>query len=162
MKWAERLGDKGKTLLLVLLGLAGVLCVVLGTVGTKQSEGAPAEKTFSTEAYIEQVENRIRTIVAEITGSDSVRALVCVSEGAEYVYVCNEDVSGERRSTEYLTVQGDRGTELILRQERYPKITGISVACKGGDDPETQAKVIAVLTTAFSIGSNRICIVGTK
>ena len=47
-------------------------------------------------------------------------------------------------------------------KEIYPEVTGVSVACKGGDSPEIQAKLIAVISTSLNVGSNRICIVGIK
>ena len=45
-------------------------------------------------------------------------------------------------------------------KEIYPDVTGVSVACRGGDDPVIQAKLIRVISTSLGVSSNRICIVG--
>ena len=86
-----------------------------------------------------------------------------ISSGTEYIYVSNEKHGENSFTKEYITVRTENGAdELILFKEIYPKITGVSVACKGGDLPEIQAKLISVISTSLNVGSNRICIVGIK
>ena len=113
--------------------------------------------------YIGQLENKIGNIAEQITGSGNVRVIVSVSSGTEYIYVSNEKRGENSFSKEYITVRTENGAdELILFKEIYPEITGVSVACKGGDLPEIQAKLISVISTSLNVGSNRICIVGIK
>lgn len=120
-------------------------------------------KNPSTLEYIEGLENKLRTITEQITGSNDVKVIVSISSGTEYVYVSNEEFDENYSAKEYITVRTENGSdELILLKEVYPQVTGVSVACRGGDDPEVQAKLIRVISTAFGITSNRICIVGTK
>jgi stage III sporulation protein AG len=113
--------------------------------------------------YIQALENKIGNIAEQITGSGNVRVIVSVSSGTEYIYVSNEKLGENSSSKEYITVRTESGAdELILFKEIYPEVTGVSVACKGGDSPEIQAKLIAVISTSLNVGSNRICIVGIK
>ena len=122
-----------------------------------------SEKNQATLEYIEMLENKIKTITEQITGSDCVKVIVSISSGPEYIYVSNEELDENYSAKEYITVKTENGSdELILLKEVYPKVEGVSVACPGGDNPEIQAKLIRVISTALDVSSNRICIVGTK
>ena len=63
---------------------------------------------------------------------------------------------------DYVTVRSGGEYSLVLHRNLYPKITGVSVACRGGNDAEIRKKLIDVISTALGVSSNRICIVGTK
>ena len=167
MGFFDKMSGKKKTILLAVIGIIGILLVIIGTVGEKKKESTASEnlssKNPSTLEYIEGLENKLRTITEQITGSNDVKVIVSISSGTEYVYVSNEEFDENYSAKEYITVRPENGSdELILLKEVYPQVTGVSVACRGGDDPEVQAKLIRVISTAFGITSNRICIVGTK
>ena len=167
MGFLDQMSAKKKGILLAVLGIIGILLVILGTVGEKKGDSSTVEKTSSknqsTLEYIAQIENKIGNITKQITGSDDVKVIVNISSGTEYVYVSNEEFNDNYSAKEYITVRtADGSDELILLKEIYPNVTGVSVACPGGDNPEIQAKLIRVISTAFGVTSNRICIVGTK
>lgn len=167
MVFLDRMSSKKKGLFLAVLGVLGAILVLLGVLGDKRSgktadEGAYA-KNPSTLEYIASMENKIKTIAEQITGSQTASVIVSLSSGTEYVYVSNEKMDGESSEKEYIKLRGDNGTDtLILNKEVYPAVTGVSIACRGGDDPEIQSKLIRVISTAFGVTSNRICIVGIK
>ena len=167
MKFIDSLSGKKKSLILALAGIIGLMLIIFGTFGEKNDEKEDVVKNskenISTLEYIQALENKIGNIAEQITGSDNVRVIVSVSSGTEYIYVSNEKLGENSSSKEYITVRTENGAdELILFKEIYPCVTGVSVACKGGDSPEIQAKLIAVISTSLNVGSNRICIVGIK
>lgn len=167
MKFLDTLSGKKKSLILVVAGIVGLMLIIFGTFGEKQEEFEENSKSqkenMSTLEYIEALENKIGNIAEQITGSGNVRVIVSVSSGTEYIYVSDEKTGENSSSKEYVTVRTENGAdELILFKEIYPEVTGVSVACKGGDSPEIQAKLIAVISTSLNVGSNRICIVGIK
>lgn len=167
MKFLDTLSGKKKSLILVAAGIVGLMLIIFGTFGEKQEEFEEISKNqkenMSTLEYIEALENKIGNIAEQITGSGNVRVIVSVSSGTEYIYVSDEKTGENSFSKEYVTVRTENGAdELILFKEIYPEVTGVSVACKGGDSPEIQAKLIAVISTSLNVGSNRICIVGIK
>ena len=167
MKLLENLSGKKKSLILAIAGILGLMLIIFGTIGEKKNENEEisknSEKNVSTLEYIQSLENKIGNIAEQITGSSNVRVIVSVSSGTEYIYVSNEKRGENSSSKEYITVRTESGAdELILFKEIYPEVTGVSVACKGGDSPEIQAKLIAVISTSLNVGSNRICIVGIK
>ena len=167
MKLLENLSGKKKSLILAMAGIIGLLLIIFGTFGEKKEATEEISKNskenISTLEYIEALENKIGNITEQITGSGNVRVIVSVSSGTEYIYVSNEKQGENSSSKEYITVRTENGAdELILFKEIYPEVTGVSVACKGGDSPEVQAKLIAVISTSLNVRSNRICIVGIK
>ena len=148
---------KKKILLFAALGLFGVLFVVLGAFGTKNEKSAANESEISADdAYIEELENKICNVIAKVTGDTDAAVIVTCDGGTEHVYVSNGE--GE----EYVTVRSGGEYSLVLLRNLYPKITGVSVACRGGNDAQIRKKLIDVISTALGIPSNRICIVGTK
>jgi len=153
--------------MLAIAGIVGLMLILFGTFGEKKEENQENSKNskefVSSLEYIEQLENKIGNIAERITGSGNVRVIVSVSSGTEYIYVSDEKRGENSYSKEYVTVRTENGAdELILFKEIYPEVTGVSVACKGGDSPEIQAKLISVISTSLNVGSNRICIVGIK
>ena len=163
MKFLDGLSGKKKGILLAAIGILGVLLILWGTFGEKETEEA-SEKTgenLTTLEYIDHLENKIGNIAKQITGSNEVRVIVSVSTGTEYIYVSNEKLGENSSSKEYITVRTENGSDaLILLKEIYPEVTGVSVACHGGDSPEIQAKLIRVISTSLNVSSHRICIVG--
>ena len=162
----KNIPQKKKLLILILIGVFGVFLVIIGSAGEKktaaQKNGGENTEYNATLAYIENVENKIRTITRQITGSDGA-VIVTVSEGIKYVYVSNEKSTDGKTECEYITVRNEKGAgEMILQKEIYPAISGVSVVCRGGDDPFIQAKLISLISTALELPSNRICIAGAK
>ena len=113
--------------------------------------------------YIRDIENKIRSMTEKITGDTNVSVIVSTENGTEYVYVSNENIDGNDISKEYITIKNEKGTnELVLLKEVYPTITGVSIACPGGDDSSVKRKIIDLVSTALGLSKNRICVVGTK
>ena len=165
MKFLDGLSGKKKSLILAIIGIIGLALIIFGTFGEKENEEIlkNTEENISTLEYIERLENKIGNITEQITGSSDVRVIVSVSSGTEYIYVSNEKLTENSSSKEYITVRtANGGDELILLKEIYPDVTGVSVACKGGDQPEIQAKLINVISTSLGVSSHRICIVGIR
>ncbi len=165
LKFLDGLSGKKKSLILAIIGIIGLALVLFGTFSEKEEKeiSENSQENSGTLAYIERLEHKIGNIAEQITGSNGVRVIVSVSSGTEYIYVSNEKLSENSSSKEYITVRTENGAdELILLKEIYPDVTGVSVACRGGDDPAIQAKLIEVISTSLGVSSNRICIVGIK
>jgi stage III sporulation protein AG len=163
MSILDGLSGKKKSLLLVIVGIFGVALILFGSMqGKNEKTLENSEEIDATLEYIALIENKIGNITEQITGSSHVRVIVSVASGSEFQYVSNEEIKENHTLKEYITVRTDNGADSpILFKEIYPEIVGVSVACKGGDSPEVQAKLIRVISTTYGLSSNRICIVGT-
>lgn len=159
--------EKKKTIILAVLGIVGIILVVLGYLAPWKKNNSTSDKenlnSFGTMEYIRDIENKIRSMTEKITGDTNVSVIVSTENGTEYVYVSNENIDGNDISKEYITIKNEKGTnELVLLKEVYPTITGVSIACPGGDDSSVKRKIIDLVSTAFGLSKNRICVVGTK
>ncbi len=148
---------KKKMIVFAALGLLGVIFVILGALGAKSEKMTAENVEISTDdAYIDELENKICNMIAKVTGDADAAVIVTCDGGTEHVYVSNGD------DGDYVTVRSGGEYSLVLHRNLYPKITGVSVACCGGNDAEIRKKLIDVISTALGVSSNRICIVGTK
>jgi len=147
---------KKKMILLAALGVLGVLLVIFGTLGGKTEKNTlTSDEKNGDESYIAELENKIYNVIAKVAGDKDAVVIITCDGGTEHIYVSND-------GDEYVTVRTDGDYSLVLSRNVYPSVTGVSVACKGGDDPILQRKLINVISTALGVSSNRICIVGTK
>lgn len=159
--------EKKKTIILAVLGIVGIILVVLGYLAPWKKNNSTSDKenlnSSGTMEYIRDIENKIRSMTEKITGDTNVSVIVSTENGTEYVYVSNENIDGNDISKEYITIKNEKGTnELVLLKEVYPTITGVSIACPGGDNSSVKRKIIDLVSTAFGLSKNRICVVGTK
>lgn len=159
--------DKKRMILLFAVGALGVLLIIFGYISPwKEKIDDKTEESqisLQTMEYIQDIENKIRSMTEMIAGSKNVSVMVSAESGTEYVYVSNEDLSESNVSREYITVKNENGVyELVLAKEVYPEITGVSIACPNGDDYSVRRKIIDSVSTAYGISKNRICVVGTK
>lgn len=155
--------ERKKLVLLLLIGAVGLALALWGHFSPEEKGTEKGEISFDTMEYINDIENKIRSMTEKITGSSDVSVIVSAESGTEYVYVSNEELDGEEISREYITVKNESGRyELVLAKEVYPEIIGISIACPGGDDSSVKRKIMDSVSVAFGISKNRICIVGTK
>ena len=149
---------KKKIILLAALGVLGILLVIFGTIGGKTEKNTlSSDEKNGDESYIAELENKIYNVIAKVAGDKDAVVIITCDGGTEHIYVSNDGDGGE-----YVTVRNDGDYSLVLSRNVYPAVTGISVACRGGDDPILQKKLINVISTALGVSSNRICIVGTK
>lgn len=159
-------GINGKKLIwLALAAVLGIILIIFGSLSgsSKTKNTEVSNEDIKTEAYIESVENKIKNITEQITGSRDSCVIVTAKSRVESVYVCDEKTSGDGKAQEYITVKNSDGEgSLVLVKQIYPEISGVSIVCRGGDEMNIQAKLIKAVSTALGIPSNRICIVGTK
>lgn len=157
--------DGKKLVLLVVVGVLGIALMLLGSFSGKKKSETQNLSSISdeTEAYISEVENKIRNITEQITGSKKTCVAVTVKSGIEFVYAYDEKMASGSESKSYVTVKNSSGDGApVLVRRIYPEIVGVSVVCEGGDRGEMQSKLINAISTALGISSHRICIVGTK
>ncbi len=157
--------DGKKLIILAAAGILGIALMIFGSssLGKKGKTQNLSITSDETEEYISEVENKIRSITEQITGSGKVSVIVTVKSGIESVYACDEKNAAGTESRSHITVKNSSGEgEPIVVKKVYPEIAGVSIVCVGGDRGEIQAKLINAVSTALDLSSNRICIVGTK
>lgn len=157
--------------IIVLIGVIGIGLIVFGNGSFSKSEKSTAAQDTDNEifGYTEILENKVRAMVREISGSEAV-VLITLECSNESVYADNSKESEESASgdtvyrsseREYLIMSGENGEKGLLLREIYPKIRGIAVVCSGGDDPSRQLEIIKLLSVAFGISASKVCVAGS-
>ncbi|MBQ7325159.1 MAG: hypothetical protein IJW98_05410 [Clostridia bacterium] len=140
-----------KGLGLLLVGLAaGIMLLFLGGHTEKQTDSSTiADDSFSFEAYEKDLAKRLEEMIARLDGVSDVHVMLTLERGYA------EELAGAEG--EYLTVRepdGGQGTVTVSREA--PKVKGVAVVCKGGNSPDRQKEIIAMLSALLELPSHRI------
>lgn len=158
----------------ILIGILLMALIFLSSFLERESKPqapTPAE-SLTMEAYVSDLELRVSELLSKIKGVGDTEVMITLESGAEYIYQSEQrQATGERnggsgdqqRSKEkqenIVMVEDEAGKkQALIRTERTPTVQGIVVVCDGGGDLSIQAKIIDVLTSAFSIPSHRVSV----
>ena len=117
--------------------IAGVLGVALIFLSSYISFDKPRE-TSSVGEFADKTERELERFIERIEGAGKTEVMLTMENGAESVYLQN-------------------GT--TKTKEIAPKIRGVLIACEGGDDPVTAARIGTAVTKALDISAAKVCIV---
>lgn len=160
---------------LLIGGLVGILLIFLSTLGggASEKEMKSAEEAFSVDSYRAELEEDIKELVKEISGSKRVSVVVTLENTASYSYAdtreeATTDKSGEKTNetdTElkkgYITVKNaDGDEEALLVTATMPEIRGVAIVCEGGDSEIISEKIMNTVTAALNITKKRVYICG--
>ncbi len=136
--------------------LLGLILLFLPQITARSSEDAvqKLDGEAAISAYAAELEHRIAQMTEALTGDSSASVLVTVDCSAETVYAKETTANGkDTYQTSYLLASGNQPVPV---REVTPKIRGIAVICRGGDDPQLQLAVIHMLTAAFGIAASHV------
>ena len=138
--WLDRLGRQGRLWVILALAAAGICLLLL----PRAEQGATSTNTVSGDwqSEIAALEEKAEALCSRVAGVDEVTVAISLAQGIEYVYSEGEGYS----------------RQAMLVTERPPQISGIGVVCVGGDDPRVVQTLLSLLSAAFGVGTNRICI----
>lgn len=138
---------------LVLLFLAGIALLVLGGIGGKAGETEKKADTAFAEAYRKSICEDIRALCERVKGVSEVSVLLTLEGTESAEYAANRRADGETVAS--------FGGEALLTGYAMPRITGVAVVCRGGDDPEVQENLTALIRAALGVSASRVKVCGT-
>ena len=139
--WLGRLRRQGRLWVILALAAAGICLLLLPRAEQGEtSAGRTTEGDWQSE--IAALEAKAEALCSRVAGVDEVTVAISLAQGIEYVYADGEGYS----------------RQAMLVTERPPQISGIGVVCVGGDDPRVVQTLLSLLSAAFGVGTNRICI----
>lgn len=146
------LKSKGGIFMLVALCCALIL-LLLGSGAKEETKEKNISVNITTEEYEKDIESRLTAMISAIEGTSDVRVMVTVDCGVEYVYAQNIETSEQNEKSEYYSAGDD---DALLLKELRPKVRGVAVVCRGGDDIAMQKKIIELVSGALQLSSGRI------
>lgn len=126
--------DKKKIIVLVI-GIFGVILMFL-SFGNK---GDSIREEYTLEEYKRELEAELRELCESVEGAGKCRVTVTFSEGESFEY---------------------KGSNVIGSEP--PRVLGVTVVCRGGDDPDIKKSISECMTALFDIGTNRVCVLKMK
>ncbi|MBQ9079789.1 MAG: hypothetical protein IJY27_01840 [Clostridia bacterium] len=156
-------------LYLALLAVAGLVLMLLGGRGGNSTTGQSVTVEHDTAGELEEYTAALRRDIAalceQVGGVSDVTVAVSLECGFEYVYATDQssdvNASGSETQIKYITVGSGSSETTVYITEKLPRIGGIGVVCRGGNDAAVVRRLTSLLSAAYNIGSNKIYITGT-
>ncbi|RDV82502.1 hypothetical protein [Ammonifex thiophilus] len=190
MDWQRLFGGKdsswakkpGYWLKVALLGAAGVLLLVMGSLGGKSGAPPPAKPEPgkmgpATRLREEEKElaSRLARLLSQVEGAGRVEVTVCLAGSTKVAYATNAVASrrvteekdkggGSRVVTEdnnngqVVVVRGGQQEEAVVEREEAPRPLGVVVVADGAADPQVKEKLFRAVQVALGIEAHRVTI----
>lgn len=159
------LKKNGRLLMLAAGGLVGVLLLLYGSGrlgGSVAAEKMSTNEHADLEQYAARLEESMGRLCSNVAGVSNVTVAVTLGSGFEYVYAVDQKTKSDGVSEKkYITVGNGSGETPVYITEKLPEIAGVGIVCRGGSNPAIQQKLIALISAAYNIGSNKIYITGS-
>lgn len=148
---------------IVVLGFLGMGCILLSSFWAEDDKKtAPAETEALVDApedYRVQMQEELTSLLRCVAGVGEVEVLITVDGSEEYHYAKEGDslVTDEqvKNSSAYVTIGGS-SKEALVESVTHPPITGVVVACEGGDRSSVQESVYRAVSVACGISTAQI------
>lgn len=162
----EQMKKGGKLWIVVLGAIVGLGLLVLGSfdlpIGKKDTSPSVTvtDEQAQLQAYRQQLASEIAALCAEVQGVGRVQVMVTLSGGYEYVYAQDVEskTSGDSYTWEesYVIIGSGSAQSPLLLLKKQPEVAGVGIVCQGGADPAVQNELVALVSAAFGIGTNKI------
>lgn len=153
--------------------ISGVLLLLI-SYGNVFRKDAPAKSSPSPtqtaesaeggqEAYREQMERRVESILEHVEGVGAVEAMITLKASREKVTLKdNTENAGKSEEKSVLIEDENKNTVPYIVQEVEPEVEGIVIVCAGGDSPTIQREIIAAISALFPVESHKIKVMKSK
>ncbi len=186
--WKEKGWQKMKKSDWAVLGLIGVLLLVLAvpTEGHSTKDTLPseetdivkttAEETDNEQTYVEEMEEKLQRILADMEGVGAVKVMITVEDTGEKVVEKDEkstvstttesDGSGgtrtvtegeETQETRYVELSGEQYP--YIKKEKLPTVTGVVVVAEGAGNPTVVSNISKAVEALFPVEAHKIMVV---
>ena len=149
--------ERGRTWLLLLCGLLGVVLLLFG--GGKETAEAKTDalelRVAELSAYEEKLEKEIKALCESVAGVGDTDVMISFSSGYSVTYV------GEGRNDGTpATVGTGSSEEALFRYISPPTVRGVGIVCRGGQRADVQQRLTELVSTALGIPSSFVYITG--
>lgn len=151
IKYVKNLKGKWAVCILALLGI--LLLLFGGRLGADTKNTASLDNGYqrSSEEYRVKLEESITEICKKVSGDLSPTVMITLESGEEYVYAKRDDGS-------YIVSSG-KG---ILICRMTPRVKGVAIVCRGGDEPQIKSRVTELVCALLGIGANKVSVNSSK
>lgn len=143
----EKIKSK-KGIFLLIIGVIIGLMLIFYDSNSNQTKKTDISNSESIEQYTSVLEEKLEKILNEISGVENTKVMLTLESGSEYIYASDDTNTNEK----HIIVDN----ELVLVKEYLPKIKGVAIICKGGNDPIIKSKITDLACSVLGIYSTRV------
>lgn len=163
-------GRYKRHILLIALAAVGVMLILIGNntsliarISATDGEEREQERQDDLLCYADAMEQKIVSLCERIDGAGKARAIVSFEGDFTYTYATDRDTSekegAQTERSEYVTIGSGASESALLLTRTPPAISGIGVVLSDGRDAAVRREIIALLSAAFGVGTNKIYVV---
>ncbi len=180
MDFKKLLQNKNLTKYAVVLGVVGIVLIFLSDFfdSTNIEKNKSYENSMITdEAYCDELEKDAQELIKSITGDKSVKVIITLDSGAEYLYATDknvntdskENISGnevlnneisDKTEESYIIINTGDGEQPLLLSALSPKVRGAAVVCDSGNIPQIAEIIKDSLCTLLDVSEGKISVAG--
>ena len=156
--------------ILVVLGIAGILLIGLSTFfGGEPKKSQDLTEDMTAEEYCLQLEEKVKKLVAAVTGDKKATVAITLESGVKYTYADDTKTSlseknggsssdkSDESENKYIVVKNADGSETaLLISEKMPEVRGVTVVCSPINC--SRQDIEDAVTAMLGITSQRICV----
>ncbi len=155
-------GGKNKMLIFfALLAIAGALIMLVSKNTGKSKQDEINFQSLDPAEYAHSVEKQIEALCNKVDGASGAYAVVTLKGGYRAIYATDSQSGNTSFKNETVILGSGAGAQGLLIGYENPEIAGIGIVCSGGDRAEVRKNIVAVVSSAFDIGSNKIFVSGS-
>ncbi len=161
--------NSGKIILIVLGAVLGLFLLIFGSYAEKEDDDTDAEQakaeeysSLDAEKYAEEAEEKIARLCERVSGVDNVSVTVTLAGGYSAVYAQNSQSGSSGYKNEFVLTGNGSSERALLIGYSAPQISGVGIVCSGGGSPQARGEIIALVSAAFGVSSNKIYVAEGK
>ena len=144
--------NKGLQIAIVLLCFAIIFAIFISSLnfGTNDTQS----KSYSTQQYVIDLENRLESIISSINGAGKVNVMITLESGSEFRFASADEKQFFSTIEEAKKILGS-DTQVVIK-EVFPKIKGAVIVCSGATNVKVKLDIVKAVQILLAIPSGNI------
>ena len=145
--------------ILVLL-VVGLSLNCFKSLGTNKTKSQTITQTSSAKNYIENLEERLSSLVSGVSGVSGARVFISVDSSPKIIYATDEQKTengGNITSSSSITfIKDGTQTQPVVVMTQYPEIKGVLIVARGVGDPRVRLSLSDAFSAVLHIPASNI------
>lgn len=156
---SNRKAQLGLAILVVAMVLVCYFAFFTPSSNEYDDSGGSITSSSTADSYARSLENKLEDILSNVKGAGSVKVLVTLGSGYEYVYATEQTVKQSANgatttTTEVVMVDG----QPVVVKEIFPTIQGVLVSASGASDVSVKLNLVTAIQTVVDVPNSDITI----
>ncbi len=174
MKIIEKISQKGKQNVVVLIGILGIFLILVSEMNFSSGNEKKVSQNNSLQEYKIQTEKEITSLLKEINGVGNVKVMITLESGQENIYAQqeknindyqndknenrNQESSKNTFENQVVIVNNSGNNSALVEKVLQPTIQGVAVVCSGADDISVVSAVTNSVSVVLNVPTHKICV----